>query len=107
MILDRFKLDGRIALVTGSTRGIGQAAAVALAEAGADIVALDRSDAAETKAMVEGAGRRFTSFNCDMATTTAAEFNELITQVASEMGHLDILINNAGIIRRADVLEFT
>jgi 2-dehydro-3-deoxy-D-gluconate 5-dehydrogenase len=107
MILDRFKLDGRVALVTGSTRGIGQAAAVALAEAGADIVALDRSDAAETEAMVTGSGRRFTSIHCDMATATAADFNKVIAQITSELGHLDILINNAGIIRRAGVLEFS
>ncbi len=53
MILDSFRLDGRVAVVTGSSRGLGQGAAVALAEAGADVALVDRGDASETAAAIE------------------------------------------------------
>ena len=58
MILDSFRLDGKVALVTGSSRGLGQGAAVALAEAGADVALLDRSRADETAEAVADLGRR-------------------------------------------------
>jgi 2-deoxy-D-gluconate 3-dehydrogenase len=107
MILDLFRLEGRVALVTGSARGLGQAIAVALAEAGADIVALDRSNAAETQQLVTALGRRFTSIPCDLSSATPKDFERIVTQVVDSAGHLDILVNNAGIIRRAAALEFS
>ena len=106
MILDSFKLDGRVALVTGAARGLGQGCAVALAEAGANIAALDYLEVEETGAMITALGRRFSGIQCDLRTATPGDFEKLVAQIESEMGRLDILINNAGIIRRAPVLEF-
>lgn len=107
MVLDLFKLDGRVALVTGSTRGIGQAAAIALAEAGAHVVGLNRSDADETAEKIATFGGQFKSVHCDLLNTTTAEIQTIISGIHDEMGNVDILVNNAGIIRRAAVLDLT
>ena len=106
-ILDLFQLDGKVALVTGAGRGLGQAMAVGLAEAGAGIAGLDIIPLEETQAQVEALGRRFLPVQCDLREATAARLNEVVGQVAGEMGGLDILVNNAGIIRRAPALEFS
>src|SRR5688572_13376617 len=98
MIQDLFKLDGRVALVTGTSRGLGQAAAISLAEAGSDIVALDRSDVSETCEMVTALGRRFDAIECDLRTASVADFEKIVARIESEMGRLDIVVNNAGII---------
>ena len=66
-VLDSFRLDGRVACITGTTRGIGQDGAIALAEAGCDIVHIDRRDPAETRAAIEGLGRRATHVRLDLA----------------------------------------
>lgn len=107
MILDTFKLDGRVALVTGSTRGLGRSYAVALAEAGADVALLDRSPADETRSRVEALGRRCTSLKLDLSTAEGPDYGRAVGDVVSELGRLDILVNNAGIIRRTPALEFT
>ncbi len=106
-ILDLFRLDGKVALVTGAGRGLGQGMAVGLAEAGADIAGLDVISLDETQAQVEALGQRFMAVNCDLRDSSVAELDETVQQVASEMGRLDILVNNAGIIRRAPALEFS
>ena len=106
MILDQFRLDGKIAVVTGSSRGLGQAAAVGLAEAGADIVGWDRSEVVETEQMVTSLGRRFCAIQRDLRASSVADLHEDVTQIEAEIGQIDILVNNAGIIRRADLLEF-
>jgi len=107
-ILEDFRLNGKVALVTGASRGLGQAMSVALAEAGADIVGLSRTDEClETCQIVEKLGRRFRSVVCDLQATTAAGFNEIVAGIAAAMGRIDILVNNAGIIRRAPALEFS
>lgn len=107
MILDTFHLDGRVALVTGASRGLGQSAALALAEAGADIAILDYADAPETTAMVEALGRRVHSARIDLIAATPDDIEAAVSDVVEALGRIDVLVNNAGIIRRAPVLEHT
>lgn len=106
MILDSFQLDNRVALVTGANRGLGQAAAIALAEAGADVVGLSRQPLTETEAAVRGLGRRFLPIQYDLRVAGAADLQGVAERIVAEMGRLDILVNNAGIIRRAPALEY-
>lgn len=100
-----FDLTGQTALVTGANTGLGQAIAVALAQAGADIVAAGRSAADDTRALVEGAGRRFLFIEADLSST--APVRQTVDAALQFTGRLDILVNNAGIIRRADALDVT
>jgi 2-deoxy-D-gluconate 3-dehydrogenase len=100
-----FDLTGRVALVTGANTGLGQAIALALAGAGADIVALGRSAPTDTQAQVAALGRRFSWIEAaldDIAPIAAA-----VDAAASAFGTLDILVNNAGTIRRNDALDFS
>ncbi len=106
-VLDRMRLDGRVALVTGASRGLGRALAVALAEAGADVVAADVVGVDEVRGEVEGLGRRCHPVSADLSGLSAARAGELVRLCVEAMGRLDILVNNAGIIRRADALDFT
>jgi 2-deoxy-D-gluconate 3-dehydrogenase len=106
-ILDSFQLHGKVALVTGAGRGLGQAMAVGLAEAGADVAGLDVIPLEETQAQIEALGRRFLAVSCNLRDATVEELDETVAQVAEKMGGLDILVNNAGIIRRAPALEFS
>jgi 2-dehydro-3-deoxy-D-gluconate 5-dehydrogenase len=107
-VLDSFKLQGKVALVTGASQGLGQAMAVGLAEAGADIAGLDRTpDCGETCAQVEALGRRFMSLSVDLLAASAGDLSRAVSQVVETLGRLDILVNNAGIIRRAPALEFS
>ncbi|MFI6066663.1 SDR family oxidoreductase [Micromonospora sp. NPDC051227] len=101
MVVDAFRLDGRVALVTGANRGIGQAVATALAQAGADIALLGRTDPAETIAAVEKLGRRALLVPADLAAAGPDELADAVETAAAGLGRLDILVNNAGIIRRA------
>jgi len=107
MILDSFRLDGKIALVTGSTRGLGQGAAVALAEAGADVALLDRGDASETAEQIRSLGRRAHLIQRDLITAAPDELASAVTEVIAEFGTLDILINNAGTIRRSPAVDYS
>ncbi|MHA7819852.1 MAG: 2-dehydro-3-deoxy-D-gluconate 5-dehydrogenase KduD [Erythrobacter sp.] len=100
-----FDLAGKVAIVTGANTGIGQGIAVALAQAGADIALVARSDTSETAAMVEQAGRRVAVIEADLATIEPCE--RIINEAVSALGGVDILVNNAGIIRRNDALDFT
>lgn len=107
MILDLFKLDGKTALVTGAGRGLGQAMAVALAEAGADVAGLDVIPLDETAAQVQALGRRFLPVSANLLEAHADDMAKVVDQIVAGLGRLDILVNNAGIIRRAPVLEFS
>ena len=100
-----FDLSGRRAIVTGANTGIGQAIAIALAEAGADIAGVGRSAMDETAALVSKTGRKFVPFRADLS--DFAVVGSLIDRIEGEAGPADILINNAGIIRRNDALDFT
>lgn len=106
-ILDSFKLEGKVALVTGVGRGIGQAAAVGLAEAGADIAGLYQRHYEETQKLVVAAGRRFLPVKCDLLQAGVDQLQEVVDQVVGGLGQLDILVNNAGIIRRTPALEYS
>jgi 2-deoxy-D-gluconate 3-dehydrogenase len=104
MTLDLFRLDGRVALVTGGDKGLGQAMASGLAQAGADIAIVSRSGQnAATLAAVAAAGRRGLGLTFDLGRPESAA--QIVAQTIDELGRLDILINNAGTIRRADAAE--
>ena len=81
--------------------------ALALAEAGADIAALDVEDVAQTDQAVTALGRRFMPVQCNLRNASVAELQQVIERVVTELGRLDILVNNAGIIRRAPAIEFS
>lgn len=100
-----FDLSGQTAIVTGANTGIGQGIAVALAQAGASIVAVGRSTMDETQALVEQAGVRFHAVKADLSTIEPVK--SIVAEAVSTFGTVDILVNNAGIIRRADAIDFT
>jgi 2-deoxy-D-gluconate 3-dehydrogenase len=100
-----FDLTGRIAVDTGANSGIGQGIAVALARAGADIVAVGRSAPDETREAVEAAGRRLHAVQADMS--SSADVAKVIEEAVARAGAVDILVNNAGMIRRAEALALT
>ena len=106
-ILEKFKLNGKVALVTGASVGLGQAMAQALAEAGADVAAHCHFDgeADETCASIKRHGRRTKPFSGDMADKKVPK--KLVEEVVGEFGRIDILINNAGMIRRAPAIDFS
>jgi 2-deoxy-D-gluconate 3-dehydrogenase len=105
MILDKFKLDGKVAMVTGSSRGLGQGMALALAEAGANIALVDRTDATASCQAVGKLGKACTNITADLSDKECVE--DIVSTAVREMGSIDILVNNAGIIRRAPLLEFS
>jgi len=100
-----FDLSGRSALVTGCRRGIGKAAAVALASAGADVIGVSASlePGSDVAAEVEAIGRGFHAYRCDFADRRA--LYELVAAVRRDVGTVDILVNNAGTIARAPAAE--
>ncbi|HIQ18794.1 MAG TPA: 2-dehydro-3-deoxy-D-gluconate 5-dehydrogenase KduD [Novosphingobium capsulatum] len=100
-----FSLAGKAALVTGANTGIGQAIAVALAQAGADVALAGRSEPTETLAAIAATGRTAISIRADLSSIEPVE--RVVAQASEALGGVDILVNNAGIIRRADLLEFS
>ncbi|QNB45170.1 2-dehydro-3-deoxy-D-gluconate 5-dehydrogenase KduD [Thermanaerosceptrum fracticalcis] len=106
MILEQFSLKGKVAIVTGASRGLGQGMAVGLAEAGADIVGVASGDMTSTQKEVEAVGRRFVPVPADLRETTKV-IPGIIEKTIENFGKIDILVNNAGIIRRQPTLEFS
>ena len=100
-----FDLTGRAAIVTGANTGIGQAIAVALAQAGADVACVGRTAAEETAAQIRALGRRAAVIHANLATIEPV--GRVVAETLDALGRLDILVNNAGIIRRADAVDFT
>ena len=99
MILDQFKLDGKVAVVTGAGRGLGQGATLGFAEAGADVALVDIVGTDETAAKVRALGRRVCQIHANLMVRSSIQ--PVVDQVVRELGAIDILVNNAGIIRRA------
>ncbi len=100
-----FDLSGRVAAVTGANTGIGQAIALALAAAGADVALIGRTLATDTADKARALGRRAEIVSADLSTIAPVE--GVVAQTLETLGGLDILVNNAGIIRRNDSLDFT
>lgn len=100
-----FNLSGRTALVTGANTGIGQAIAVALAMAGADVIAAGRLRPDATSALVAAAGRRFEFIEVDLADSASCPV--VMERALAMVDHIDILVNNAGTIARADCLNIS
>src|SRR5713226_6425988 len=102
-ILDSFRLDGKVALVTGASTGLGQAIAIALAEAGADVACHGNTHSPDTACeAVAKAGRRAFAITGDLSSKETP--TQLIDQTVTHFGRLDILVNNAGTIRRASAV---
>jgi 2-deoxy-D-gluconate 3-dehydrogenase len=103
-MLDAFRLDGQVALVTGGNKGLGQAMAIALAQAGADVTIVSHTGRGDdTIAAIKAAERRGLSLAADLGQPDEAV--AVVDLTVRKMGRIDILVNNAGIIRRADALE--
>jgi 2-deoxy-D-gluconate 3-dehydrogenase len=107
MILDKFRIGGKVAIVTGSQRGLGKGIALCLAEAGADIVSFDINDPVELRASVLALGRRHAWKPVDLLTATPEDFVRMVDEVVAEFGKLDILVNNAGICMRETILDYS
>jgi 2-dehydro-3-deoxy-D-gluconate 5-dehydrogenase len=106
MALDLFRLDGRVALVTGGDKGLGRAMAIGLAQAGADVAIVSRSGHnAATLAAIAATGRRGLGLIFDLGQPDSAA--QVVAQTTEQLGRLDILVNNAGTIRRAPAAETT
>ena len=105
MILDKFKLNGKVALVTGAGRGLGQGASIGFAEAGADLALVDVLSTDETAQRVRALGRRVCQIPANLLQRNSVQ--PIVDAAVKELGGIDILLNNAGIIRRAPLLEFS
>lgn len=105
MTTSPFDLAGKTALVTGANTGIGQAIAVALAEAGVDVAVAGRSEPTETLGAIQATGRKAVNITADFGSIEPV--GRVVDEALAGLGRIDILVNNAGIIRRADLLEFS
>ena len=105
MILDAFSLANKVAIVTGCDTGLGQGMALGLAEAGCHIVGVGRKRPQETAEQVTAMGRKFLAIQADLGNQDC--INDIVSKTVSQLGRIDILLNNAGTIRRCDALEFS
>lgn len=99
-----FNLEGKVALVTGARTGLGKGMALGLAEAGADLVIVNRSPMDETESLIKSTGKKCMSIIADLSKIEVVP--NIVEDVLQEFEHIDILVNNAGIIRRAPSLDF-
>ena len=103
--MDFFKLDGKVAIITGGNTGIGRAYAVALAKAGADlVVSTHGTDWEETKVLIDAIGRKIEFVQADL--TIKEDREKIVERCMKVYGKIDILVNNAGTIKRAPLLEY-
>ena len=107
MVLDLFKLDGKVALVTGAGQGLGQGMALGLAEAGADIASLDRTGCEGTCESIRALGRKYHESIVDLREASVEKLNDTVANIVKELERIDILVNNAGTIRRTPALDFS
>lgn len=105
MVLDTFGLTGKVAIVTGCDTGLGQGMAIALAEAGCDVVGVNRKIPHDTATKIQALGRRFMAIQADLSRQDTLA--DIVTQTVTTLGRVDILVNNAGTIRRQDALDFS
>lgn len=105
MILDQFRLDGKVAMVTGAGSVLGQGICRGLAEAGADIVGVDFVEMAETQSQVEMTGRKFLGVVANLLNIDPIQ--GILHHAVRNFGEIDILVNNAGVVHKADVLDYT
>jgi 2-dehydro-3-deoxy-D-gluconate 5-dehydrogenase len=99
------RFANKVAIVTGASRGIGQAIALAFAREGASIVSVDIGDQSETAAKAKALGAGCIKLNEDLGKLTQKAAAELIARIVRDAGRVDVLVNNAGIIRRAPVVD--
>jgi len=106
-VMERFSLRGKVAIVTGASKGLGQAMAIGLAEAGADVVGVSRliEQQAQTKKSVESLGRRYLGIEFDLRKIN--KIGTILDIAIEQFGTVDILVNNAGIIKRAPITEYS
>lgn len=104
-ILDSFSLKGKVAVVTGSSTGLGQGMSIALCEAGAKVIGVDYVESTDTKATISASGGSFEFVVANLMTIEPCE--RIIAEAVSKFGKIDILVNNAGIIRRNDIIDYS
>ncbi|ODS11915.1 2-dehydro-3-deoxy-D-gluconate 5-dehydrogenase KduD [Vibrio scophthalmi] len=105
MILDSFNLQGKVAIVTGCDTGLGQGMALGLANAGCDIVGVNIVEPTETIQMIEQTGRKFIDVRANLMKLD--DIPAIVDRAVAELGRIDVLVNNAGIIRRNDAIDFS
>jgi 2-deoxy-D-gluconate 3-dehydrogenase len=102
---ESFDLSGKVAIVTGGYQGLGKGMAIGLAEAGADVVLVDRQEATETAGVIQSLGRKVLTFAADLMTIEPIPL--IVQKTVETFGKVDILINNAGTIRRTPAIDYS
>ena len=103
--MNKFSLEGKVAIITGAGVGLGQGIALAMAEAGADIVGVSHVEMKETEKLVTEMGRKFVGIEANLLNIESVD--RIVEEAVAALGHVDILVNNAGIIKREDAIDFS